>query len=1173
MVMKSRPFALGLLTLTLSPLSVFAAWVVTDGSTLQVTSGYDSTDISDVPLQASGQNSRLVTDSGLAFSMSGVATSVAKIIDQGSLKVNKATLSFTGIDGQVISVNNATIDIIGSTLSISGKRNFAINAKNSNVSVKDSFLLLEGAGATGISVNDGGTLTVKNTVISNQPDYASAGIVMNHYAKATLNDVKITLNGSNVSHAINIYGGYMTADNVTIDTESAKWAAILTGNASGPNSTLALSNSTINSVFTALRGMGGNMTLDNVNVTTRGTSGLAIDVNVESNAIVRGGSYQTSGERAHGVWVANKLSTLKASDTSFTTRGSGSHAAFLQFGTTELNNTKLTTSGIESFGMYTEASDPDKQGSITGDNVTVNTSGESSYGARAHGGKITLENSAITTKGASASGVGISNAGVLTLVNTPVTTFGDDASGITLAATASATISNSAIGTSGSQAHGVNADNSTINLTDVSLTTSGTDAYGIVAKNSSTGEIRNSTISTTGKGGVGIAALLSASLTGDNLTINTTGENAPGLSASLATLKLANSTITTAGTGDKSPAALYAADSAGSATNTVELDNVSLNSLAGNGVLAKGTPLNLTLTNNSVISGGNGTALRAVPNIVEKEGTVTYAKVNITAKDRARLLGDIIAESDDNEINLSLNSASVLQGATQNVNRLILDAASSWLVTGDSDVKTLQLNNGSVIFNNESGFSTLTVNGDLTDSGNFTLGTQLGDDSSPTDRILVSGTASGQYGLTINNRGGTGGITDAGILVVRVAGDASNADFKQNGTVVAGNYQYMLHKIGDGAWYLQTSLTPVTPPDEADGDAEEIDNGDVPGIDDGDVPEIDDGNVPGIDDGNIPETDGGNTPEIDDSVTPGIKAYRPETAGYLIAPYLNAAYGFAAIGTWHERLGAYQDDTMWARVSGRHDGYRAGRFSFNVNTTFVQFGGDLLTKSLADGWHLSAGPVITLGHQRSNNKDTARSLRSELSVDVGKITTNTYSLGGYLTAWNDEGAYLDNVVQVTRYSNEFTSLTSAKMDSYGVVASVETGLPLSLGGQFKLEPQLQAMGQYMNISQTYASGVKLKDQNLMVAQLREGLRLYYDSPLLKPYLQADVVQLLGRTPGVDMNNETLTPDVRRGYWQAGAGLSSQLNAHLSAYAQMKYSHSFGPGSEGYTGNIGVKYKF
>lgn len=217
--------------------------------------------------------------------------------------------------------------------------------------------------------------------------------------------------------------------------------------------------------------------------------------------------------------------------------------------------------------------------------------------------------------------------------------------------------------------------------------------------------------------------------------------------------------------------------------------------------------------------------------------------------------------------------------------------------------------------------------------------------------------------------------------------------------------------------------------------------------------------------------------------------------------------------------------------------------------------------------------MITLGHQRSNNKDTARSLRSELSVDVGKVTTNAYGIGGYLTAWNDSGAYLDNVVQLTRYSNEFSSLTRAKMDSYGVVASMETGIPLSLGDRFRLEPQLQAMGQYMNISQTYSSGVKLKDQNLMTARLREGLRFYYDNPVLKPYLQADVVQFLGHTPGVDMNNETMRPDVRRGYWQAGAGVSSQLNPHFSVYAQVKYAHSFGPGTEGYTGNMGLRYQF
>ncbi len=668
----------------------------------------------------------------------------------------------------------------------------------------------------------------------------------------------------------------------------------------------------------------------------------------------------------------------------------------------------------------------------------------------------------------------------------------------------------------------------------------------------STTESSNVAVSTTGEGSAGIYASDSATITAKKLVLNTSGKDAHALIASLSSIHLTDSRVTTTG----NAAGLNVLKSADNQQSTVTLDNVALRSEASTGVLVEGATLDLGLSNGTLVYGGDGVAL----SIKAKEavdGTVTYSQADVTADNKVTLLGNIIADTYDSTLNLSLSNSSTFNGAAQNVNQLILDSTSRWLLTDDSNVNNLLQNNGSIIFTGDTGFSTLTVEGDLTGSGQFVLNTQLGDDSSPTDSIQVNGRAAGEYVLTVNNKGGLGAATSAGILLVNVAGDAKEATFNlRNNSVVAGNYEYFLNNINDNSWYLQASYTPVdpivpvapiTPDDPVSPDAPV-------------APEIPD--IPADLDDTV------------DPVDPGPKTYRPETAGYLIAPYLNSAYGFASIGTWHERTGAARSDRVaWGRVYGRHDSYQAGRFAFNVNTTFVQLGGDLLKKDLAASWQVAAGPMITLGHQTSNNKDTARRARSGLSVNVGKMETNAYGIGGYLTFWDENGAYLDSVAQLTRYSNQFSSQTRAKMDSYATVLSMEAGRPFTLADKLKLEPQLQAMGQYMNISQTYSSGVKLKDQNLMMAQLREGLRLVYDSEKIKPYIQGDVVQMLGHTPGIDMNNEKLRPDVRRGLWQASAGISAMLNPRFSVYSQVKYSHSFGPGTEGYTGNLGVNYQF
>ena len=1161
MAMILRPFIHGIM-LSL-PLYAAAAspWVVTDGSTLQVTAGYSSVEKGDVPLVVAGAGSQLTTDSGLTFTTSHAGTRGARVTEQGSLNLNGVTLSTSEENSTAIYADSGTLTITDSTIATLGSQSRGIRAKTSDVTIINSTLTtntIDGAieVSGGVLKADGLTIT---SPVAGIEVYAHEGV----YGNATLNNIHFTLTGDKAIQAIFARRGHVTGTNITIDTASEYFSAIEIGN--GTNSTLILNDSTINAAYVGIRTLGGHATLNNVDITTtvndNNHAHNALEISGQGDsATINGGTFQTSKVKSHGIYMPLSSTILDATGVNILTHGGSSHG-IMAGGKVNLTDATLLTSGSGSYGLYATVS-YSYAGNVTGDGITVNTSGEQGYGVRtAQGAIIDLNNSNITTSNAQAYGAVASDAGVLTLTNSAITTAGEFSVGTYLIRSGKLTLHDTQINTSGDSAYGILAmTNSTATLVNPAITTSGKEAHGVAATASSVVTITGGEIVTTGEGTGGIYAGSAATVTAANVAVTASGNNAFGLIANLGNIEMTDSTIANTGTAtaSKGPqaAGLYANIYSDTLSSAVTLNNTTLRSEAGSGVLVKGSALDLTLSNGSLVYGGNGTALSAGANVNDK-GEVFLSTVNVTANGASQLLGDVIV-SDDSLVNLTLNDGSTLSGATQNVNQLILNSASSWLVTADSNLNTLTMDGGSVVFNNASSFSSLAVKGDLAGSGSFAFNTQLGGDDSPSDRLLVNGNASGSYDVSVNNKGGTGALTHSGILLVRVEGDADAATFNQKNAVVAGNYQYFLNKIGDKDWYLQSSLTPVPPPD----DAAEIDEDPI-------IPD-----VPDTDEVVEPDTDKSDETGNDAAAPePEVIAYRPETAGYLIAPYLNSTYGLDTIGTWHERLGAYQGGTAWARVSGRHDRYAAGRFAFNVNTTFVQLGGDVVTRQFADGWHLTAGPMMTLGHQRSNNKDTARSLRSELSVDVGKVTTNAYGIGGYLTAWNDSGAYLDNVVQLTRYSNEFSSLTRAKMDSYGVVASVETGIPLTLGDRFRLEPQLQAMGQYMNISQTYSSGVKLKDQNLMVARLREGLRFYYDNPVLKPYLQADVVQFLGHTPGVDMNNETMRPDVRRGYWQAGAGVSSQLNPHFSVYAQVKYAHSFGPGTEGYTGNMGIRYKF
>lgn len=106
--------------------------------------------------------------------------------------------------------------------------------------------------------------------------------------------------------------------------------------------------------------------------------------------------------------------------------------------------------------------------------------------------------------------------------------------------------------------------------------------------------------------------------------------------------------------------------------------------------------------------------------------------------------------------------------------------------------------------------------GGLVQDGTVVLNTVLGDDTSATDNIVVSGNTSGNTQVKMNNAGGQGAQTVDGIRSVEVQGQ-SDGTFIQSGRIVAGAYDYSLMKNGKD-WYLTSQYavpaeTPTSAPD------------------------------------------------------------------------------------------------------------------------------------------------------------------------------------------------------------------------------------------------------------------------------------------------------------------------------------------------------------------------
>ncbi|MDI7972769.1 autotransporter-associated beta strand repeat-containing protein, partial [Salmonella enterica subsp. enterica serovar Kentucky] len=250
-------------------------------------------------------------------------------------------------------------------------------------------------------------------------------------------------------------------------------------------------------------------------------------------------------------------------------------------------------------------------------------------------------------------------------------------------------------------------------------------------------------------------------------------------------------------------------------------------------------------------------------------------------------------------VNIAANAAFGGHNATVNghVNNLgNLYFVDTFTVNGDV------VNSSAMISGSDQPNNTLTIAGNYTgNDGHLYLNTQLGDDSSPTDKLIVTGDTAGSTTLHITNVNGLGAQTVNGIEVIEVGGQ-SDGDFTlYKGHVDINAWTYTLKQDG-GDWYLRSEsddvpddggdvIPPddggdVTPPDDGGDVTPPDDGGDVtPPDDGGDVSPPDDGGdvTPPDDGGDVtpPDDDGDITPPDGGDVTPVAPQYRADIGVYL----------------------------------------------------------------------------------------------------------------------------------------------------------------------------------------------------------------------------------------------------------------------------------------------------
>jgi outer membrane autotransporter protein len=225
-------------------------------------------------------------------------------------------------------------------------------------------------------------------------------------------------------------------------------------------------------------------------------------------------------------------------------------------------------------------------------------------------------------------------------------------------------------------------------------------------------------------------------------------------------------------------------DQTGVAPATLSLDNTTVQGKSGSAIVVdfdnfERSTATLTL-NNSRLLASNDTLLEV------KGGANVSMIVN-----GSTLNGNVVTES-GSTTELTLQNNSVLTGRLENVASATINDTAQWVLVGDSQVGKLALNGGSVKFGAENAFYQLNVT-DLSGNGRFLMGTNLA--TGQTDLLNVTGTATGSHELVIASSG-TEPAAGQPVTVVKTAGgDARFSLF--NNVVDQGAYSYALAKSGN----------------------------------------------------------------------------------------------------------------------------------------------------------------------------------------------------------------------------------------------------------------------------------------------------------------------------------------------------------------------------------------
>lgn len=603
---------------------------------------------------------------------------------------------------------------------------------------------------------------------------------------------------------------------------------------------------------------------------------------------------------------------------------------------------------------------------------------------------------------------------------------------------------------------------------------------------------------------------------GDSLQVNSGQLTLAGAVANSGNTLVADSATLQLGNGQKTATLTGSMTNNGTVIFNQGSDSTFATSIIGSGNVEKVDANTLTLTGTNSYTGNtllkSGTTLvaeGATLGVADSDATITiengaqFASAGEVNNNIDILSGGILAAWNAVEGNATLRTSGVdtINGNVTNSGTLLLSAA-------DNSVG-----------------NNFTINGDYTGSAGsqIVMNSTLGEDSSPTDHLSITGSSYGQSGVSIANIGGLGAQTVNGMEIVSVSG-SSEAQLTLSKPVVAGAYEYGLYQHDNGNWYLESKATPSDDP------SDDTDDGDS-----------------GSDSGTDGDSDNGSNTDNGGQSVPEVMA--PEVGAYL-GNYLAAQSMFLHKRDDRDQLTFRNEDNLntWMYVKGRYHENDAGgdKVSYDTTTTVLQVGSDFMSKPMDKGI-LRAGGMFGAG-QAKTDSDAKHNVRDA----QGKV--DGFNVGLYAT-WQEDpklrlGSYIDTWASYSWYNNTVTSnRNNEKYDSKGFAASVEVGhawvIPSDNARTWKIEPQAQMIYSYLDQeNHTDPDGVRVTtvDNNSLFGRL--GVKSSYfeqhDVKAWQPYVAVNWLKGAGQND-LAFNGEKVSNDTPDDRGQLELGVTGNVN--------------------------------